>query len=81
MVFTALPSSLSAVGRVLDVVAGEAAQNRLCVRRTFFERGGVLHHFIVLLFDQRPVDRASRGRFQVGYWRSIDMSVQCRNTP
>lgn len=43
---------------VLEVVAGEAPQDRFGLGRPKAQRGGKLDHLIVLLTDQFPLDRA-----------------------
>src|SRR5271157_3513791 len=45
------------VGRVLDVTACEAAQDGFGLRGAEAQRSSVLHHLVVLLADQLPVDR------------------------
>ena len=50
---------------MLNVVAREATQDRFSISRALRERGSVFHHLVVLLLDQRPVDRAGQGRLQI----------------
>ena len=50
---------------MLEVVAGKAAQNRFGLGRPKAQRRGELDHFIVLLADQFPVDRARQDGLQI----------------
>lgn len=52
------------IGRMLDVVAREAAQDVLGSRGAESERGRILDHLVVLPGDQRPFDRSAQDRLQ-----------------
>ena len=50
---------------MLEVVAGKAAQNRFGLGRLKVQRRGELDHFIILLTDQFPMDRARQDGLQI----------------
>ena len=66
MVLTARPSLKERlVGRVLGSGAGKTTQNRLGLRGSQAHGGRVLDHLVVLLLDQRPVNRARENQLEV----------------
>lgn len=54
------------VGRVLHIVAGEAAQDRLGVGGAETQGRRVFHHLVVLLADQLPINGLGQNRPQAG---------------
>ena len=53
------------VGRMLNVVLGEAAQDRFGIGGSQPKGGCVLDHFIVLLTNQIPINRAGQCGLQM----------------
>jgi len=53
------------VGRMLDIAAGETSQDRLQISRALGHGRRVAHHLVVLLLDQRPIDRARQNAGEV----------------